>query len=125
MDTRTTQLLRALDPTSAELLVALLEEPRSEKILLEEFGSVPQATGHRKLQRLADAGLIRRNSHETSRGAPWIPTAPQPTTKFLSALFSLVDALEAVDQRDRNAIRDRLALSKPEEAELRLVEGSS
>lgn len=109
MDIRTTNLLKALDATAVDLLIVLLEKPLSQKALLEKVGGVTQSNAHKKLERLANAGLIRQQPGVRSRGRTWEVAAPAPTADLLTALLSLSDALDVVDQRERMALHERLA----------------
>lgn len=121
MDTRTSQLLSALDPLSADLLINLLPSARSEKELLRTIEGTPQPTGHRKLRSLAKAGMVRQDPTAQGRGQPWFVSAPQETGRLLNALFDLADALENTDRQERQRSRAELA-STFERPRLQLAE---
>ena len=108
MDIRTANLLRAIDATALEILVALLERPRSEKALVEDLENVAQSSAHKKLQRMEQAGLLRAPA-EGTRGQPWEVAAPLPTSAYVESLLALSDSLDAVDAQSRAVTRDRLA----------------
>jgi len=107
MDNRTANILRALDVTALELLVALLERARSEKDLVEGVENVTQSNVHKKLQRMERAGLVRAPA-EGTRGKPWEVAAPRPTAAFIQSLFALSDALDAADSESRANLSSRL-----------------
>jgi DNA-binding MarR family transcriptional regulator len=108
MDVRTSQILEALDPLGADLLLRLLQRPIAEKDLLRLVEHATQPTGHRRLRRLAKAGLIRRGGGPHARGRPWILVAPRETESVLTALLDLADRLEESDQVDRLTAREVL-----------------
>jgi hypothetical protein len=121
MDNRTSQLLGALDPLSADLLLILLEKGLSEKGLLLEVDGGQQSTVHKKLARLADVGLIRPTDQSRARGVPWIVAAPKETTDLLTALLALSDALDEADKRQRARDKGRLNRAVSQNPDLRLV----
>jgi DNA-binding MarR family transcriptional regulator len=122
MDARTTNLLRALDGTAVEILIALLESPLPEKALLKKVGGATQSAVNKKLQRLEQAGLIGRSpAAENKRGLPWSIIEPGPTATLLKAILSLATALDAVDQHTRQTKLDRLAKIKNAGPKLRVV----
>jgi predicted transcriptional regulator len=100
MDTRTSQLLDALDPLAADLLLALLERPRSEKELVLAVGA-SQPTVHRRLNGLAHVGVIDQSTTEGQRGQPWRVAAVDETKRVIAAMFDLTDTLEASDRQVR------------------------
>jgi DNA-binding transcriptional ArsR family regulator len=114
MDTRTTNLLRALDGTSLEILAALLENPLSEKSLVRVVKDATQPTIHKKLQKLEEVGLIKRPPFEGKRGLPWSVVAPQASANLLRAVLLLSEALDSADQQVRQGLLKRLdESSKP------------
>jgi predicted transcriptional regulator len=100
MDTRTSQLLDVLDPLAIDLLLAILERPRSEKELVLAIGA-SQPTVHRRLNSLAHVGIIDQPTAEGQRGQPWRVTAVGETKGVIAAVFDLADALEASDRQTR------------------------
>lgn len=108
MDVRTHQVLKVLDGTALELLAVLLEGPATEKALVEALPHMTQPTAHKKLSRLAESGIIRREPGDTTRGHPWIVVAPASTADALEAILTLADALDLVDQQRREGIRGRI-----------------
>ena len=58
MDARTANLLEALDPIAVELLTTLLAGPATETDLVKSISGATQPTIHRRLTRLAKAGLV-------------------------------------------------------------------
>jgi DNA-binding transcriptional ArsR family regulator len=123
MDIRTANLLRALDATAVDLLAVLIKRPLSQKALLREVDGVSQSNAHKKLERLADAGLIRQRLGETGRGQAWEVVAPGPTANLLAALLSLSDALDLVDRHARRSLQDRLGVDPNRDHGLRLLDG--
>lgn len=106
MDIRTSQVIAAIDPLAVDLLLNLLPGPLSEMALIESTSGATQPTGHRKMRRLGEAGIVRQDTE--GRGKPWRVSAPQETAVLLQALFDLVDGLEDLDSRERQDSRDRL-----------------
>jgi predicted transcriptional regulator len=123
MDTRTTLVLKALDGTAIELLAALIEAPATEKALLAALPEVTQSNAHKKLDRLADSGIIYRESGETTRGHPWMVVAPEVTADALDAILALADALDVADRQRRDRVRKQIA--KVGRSTLRVVEGQA
>lgn len=123
MDNRTANLLRALDATAVDLLAVLIEKPLPQKALLREVSGVTQSNAHKKLDRLAAAGLIRPRLGDTGRGQTWEVVAPEPTTNLLTALLALSDALDLVDRDARKRLRDRLDVERNPDHGLRLLRG--
>lgn len=112
MDARTIQISKALDGTAVELLFLLLERPDTEKGLVERAGDVAQPHAHKRLARLAEAGIINRD--HPSRGAAWVVTAPDETRALLTAFLDLGDALESADRQVRRQLRNQLGGSPPD-----------
>lgn len=121
MDNRTSQLLRALDPLSVDLLLILLEKELSEKALLLEIDGSQQPTVHKKLARLADVGLIRPADQSRARGFPWTAAAPRETADLLAALLALSDALDEADRRQRARDKGHLNRAVGRNPDLHLV----
>jgi len=121
MDSRTTQLLKALDGDAFDLLVEILARPGTEKELVERAGTLLQPTVHKKLDRLAQAGLIRKDKGAGGRGQPWEMVAPEATETCVRALLDLADALETADREARGDVRGRL--DPREQPRLRSVSG--
>lgn len=120
MDNRTTNLMRALDGTGLEILAALVEGPMSEKTLVGHVRSATQPTIHKKLQKLANVGLVKRPPTTGKRGLPWSVVAPQESTALLRAILLLSEALDSADQQVRQGLLQRLEeTSRPA---LRVVE---
>jgi hypothetical protein len=115
MDTRTAQLLRALDPLAADLLLDLLVRPAAEKELIQSFEGIPQPTAHIKLRRLKETGLIQQQPNVLGRGQPWSVAHPTETTDLLDALFTLADAVESSDRRLRKGARRKLIRARASE----------
>ena len=109
MDSRTNQLLRALDPASVDLLVLLARRSLSEKELVAASGGLNQPMVHKKLRRLVEVGLVRQSGVGAGRGRPWSLSVPQPTSDFLLAVLGLTDAVESVDNQDRRELRKSLS----------------
>lgn len=108
MDIRTSQVLTAIDPLAVDLLLNLLPNPVSEMELIEATEGATQPTGHRKLRRLADAGIVFQPEGAKGRGRPWAISAPLETAALLEALFSLADTLESSDRGRRDTAREKL-----------------
>ena len=110
MDTRTTQVLEALDGLSLDLLIELLGGSATEASLVENVaGGASQPTVHRRLTNLARSGLVQQapgTPHEPGR--EWRAVAPKSTGLFIEALLELTDALEAADRSKRKAAQQRL-----------------
>jgi DNA-binding transcriptional ArsR family regulator len=109
MDVRTSQLLKVVDAAAAELLLILLERDLSEKELVGVADGLPQPTVHKKLGRLAEAGVIKQGAYAPGRGSPWSVVAPKEVASFLAALFGLADALDQADASERAQARGRIA----------------
>lgn len=123
MDVRTSQLLRALDPLAVDVLLCLHRKELSEKALVEGMGGPHQPTVHKKLKRLADAGLVRQPGDAAGRGAAWVVAAPDETADLLAALLALANALDDADRRQRERTRARLlAAGSAKPAPLRVIE---
>jgi DNA-binding MarR family transcriptional regulator len=123
MDTRTAQILRALDPLTVDLLLELVQRPSAEKALVQAVEHGTQPTIHNKLRRLGEIGLIKRRSDASTRGRPWTVTQPEKTLDLLNALLALADAVEAADRTERAQIREKLARPQQDGPALRLVRG--
>lgn len=121
MDNRTSQLLRALDPLSVDLLLILLEQELSEKGLLLELDGARQPTVHKKLARLADVGLIQPADQSHGRGGPWTVTTPREAAGLLTAMLALSDALDEADKRQRARDKGRLNNAAGQNPDLHLV----
>lgn len=106
MDSRTTQVLRSLDPVSADILAALCGQSLPEKRLVEQLPDIPQPTLHKKLGRLAEADLIKRPAG--SRGQPWEVRAAGETKALLDALLALSDRLDELGRSERSLMRKQL-----------------
>ena len=114
MDDRTTRLLEALDPVGVELLLELLAESATEASLADSIGAT-QPTVHRRLRRLANAGLI---SHEVARphtpGLRWSINHPEQIDAVLQRIFDLADAIEKAEQTQRENAKRRLTQARAE-----------
>lgn len=122
MDLRTTQVLAVLDSTAVELLAELHGSASSEKELLKRLPHINQSHMHKRLARLAKAGLIERPgwTGEKGKGVAWQLVAPEPTADLLNALLGLADSLDQHDRGRRRKLRERL---KKEALPLKLVKG--
>lgn len=120
MDIRTSQVLAALDPLAVDLLLNLLSSPASEMGLIEATPGATQPTVHRKLRRLAEAGIISQAEDASGRGQPWRISTPTELKVLLQALFDLVDALDDQNRKERAAARQRLGVGR--QRRLRLVD---
>jgi hypothetical protein len=109
MDVRTSQLLKVVDAVAADLLLILLERDLSEKELVRAADGLLQPTVHKKLGRLAEAGVIKQGAYAPGRGSPWRVIAPREVAGFLTALFGLADALDEADASERAQARGRIA----------------
>jgi DNA-binding HxlR family transcriptional regulator len=121
MDVRTSQLLRALDPLAADVILHLLTNKSSEKELVEAIDGALQPTVHKKLRRLSEIGVVRQNIDASGRGSPWILTAPREVAGLLAALISLAEALDRVDRCERVRISEGLTMERTEMPTLRVV----
>lgn len=121
MDVRTSQLLRVLDPLATDLLLSLLEKDASEKELVRTIDGALQPNVHKKLKRLADAGVVQQKADAGGRGSPWTITAPDEVRDFLVALISLTESLDQADRQRRAQTRERLATAVAERPGLHVV----
>ena len=111
MDIRTSQVLTALDPLSVDLMLILLEAPLPETELIGKAAGATQPTGHRKMRRLANAGVVVQKD-PAGRGQAWYVSAPAEVEAFIGALFDLVDALEQRAHKDRQESRRKLGAKR-------------
>ena len=88
------------------LLAELLHGPRKERELRESMDDIPQPTLNRKLSRLEEAGLIRKQSLE--RKSPWQLAAAAETEQLLTSVLSLADKLDERDAQERAQLRTRV-----------------
>jgi DNA-binding HxlR family transcriptional regulator len=109
MDARTANLLEALDPIAVELLTTLLASPATETDLVKSISGATQPTIHRRLTRLAKAGLV---AHEPGMarapGRLWSLLHTQETEQLVTTLLALSDAIEDRDRAERDQTRRRL-----------------
>ena len=125
MDTRTGNLLRVLDRTALEILLALLEGPLTEKALLPSVENAGQPAVHKKLGQLERAGVIRRSPDEGKRGRLWSLVAPVPTADSIKGILGLADALDAADAAVREETRSRLNALSAFPSGLRIVKAGN
>jgi predicted transcriptional regulator len=113
VDDQTARILGALDPVGVELLLMLLAEPMTEASLVEAMVDVKQPTVHRRLARLADAGLI---VHEVgpphTPGLLWSVRHSQEIDAVLQRLLDLSDAVAEAGRAQRTEARRRLRLAR-------------
>jgi DNA-binding HxlR family transcriptional regulator len=110
VDLRTTQVLAVLDALAVEILLLLLDAPRSEKALLELLPDVKQSSLHKKLARMRQVGLIHRPgmTKVKGRGVEWQVASPETTAPAIAALLNLGETLDDRDREQRGEIRRRL-----------------
>lgn len=116
MDDRTTRILGALDGGGVDLLLALLDQSATEQELAD---MVPfsRSTVHRRLDALADAGLIGRapgSKHSPNR--PWEVAHTTETGALIQRLLDLADCTESVSTAARKESRDLLSRSRAVES---------
>jgi DNA-binding HxlR family transcriptional regulator len=106
MDLRTANLLDALDPLSVELLIVMLTGSATETDLVKSVAGATQPTVHRRLTRLAKAGLVE-HEQGTPRapGRPWSLVHVQETEQLVEALLALSDVAEDRDRAERDETR--------------------
>jgi DNA-binding HxlR family transcriptional regulator len=109
MDARTANLLEALDPIAVELLTTLLASPATETDLVKSISGATQPTIHRRLTRLAKAGLV---AHEPGMarapGRLWSLLHTQEIERLVTTLLALSDAIEDRDRAERDQTRRHL-----------------
>lgn len=115
MDDRTARILGALDPEGVELLLLLLAGSATGQELAEHV-PYSQPTVHRRLDTLADAGLIWRTAgtkHSPNR--PWEVAHATETDALMQSLLDLADCTESVSTAARKESRDLLSRSRAAE----------
>jgi DNA-binding IclR family transcriptional regulator len=121
MDDRTTRILGALDGGGVDLLLALLGRAATEQ---ELAGVVPfsRSTVHRRLEALADAGLIARaGGIKHSPNRPWEITHTAETDTLIQSLLDLADRAESASAAARQDSRALLNRSRASRSGLRAV----
>lgn len=122
MDTRTGQLLRALDATAAATLLEMLKRPATEAELRLIAEEPSQSTMNRRLTRMREAGLIHREPGKAKApGRLWTVVHPDETADLLDSLLSLAGAVEARDKKRREQARRELKRARASRAGLRVL----
>jgi DNA-binding IclR family transcriptional regulator len=113
MDDRTARILRALSPESVDLLLVLMGGSATEKQLVDAL-PYSLSTVHRRLDVLADAGLLWHEpgvKHEPNR--PWQVAHAAETDALMQSLLDLADRTESMSTAARKESRDLLSRSRP------------
>ena len=122
MDDRTTEVLEALDPVGASLLLELLAGPATEAELINAIDGLGQSTANRRLSKLARAGFVEQAPGKPrATGRQWRTIHPDVTSALLSAVLDVADAVDVRQKARRNAARARLERGSRERANLRVV----
>jgi DNA-binding MarR family transcriptional regulator len=109
VDARTAQILGTLKHPGAVFLSRLLEGPATEAELLEEATDVNQATANRRLDRLADLGVIQREPGQPKApGRRWSLVFAEESDNLVSAAVTLSEAIARREQEERDRLRRRL-----------------
>lgn len=106
-------MLDALDPVAVEILVELLGEPLTEAELTKAISAPSQPTAHRRLHRLARAGVIANepgNPHAPNR--LWTVLHPEETDALVTALLGLSAAIDARASMRRREAQRQLKLAR-------------
>jgi DNA-binding HxlR family transcriptional regulator len=120
VDDETASLIDELRHPGAALLLGLLEAELTEDELLQCAPDLSQSAVNRKLQRLAEKNLIRREAgSKQQKGLRWSLTFREETDEFLAAANKLAQcsverrreqvaetALRLHRSRDRRRLRD-------------------
>lgn len=125
MDTRTANLLDALDPVAVEILVELLREPLTEAELMDAVSASSQPTAHRRIQRLRKAGIVANEPgkpHAPNR--LWTVLHPAETDALLTALFGLSGAIDATAKTRRKEAERKLKLARAARLGIRKADDS-
>ena len=109
MDSQTRRIVEALDSGCVEMLLVLLGGAATEAAIVEEITDAKQPTVHRRLVRLADAGLV---VHEAGTphtpGLLWSVRHQQEVDAVLQRFFDLANAVAEAERAEREDAERRL-----------------
>jgi DNA-binding HxlR family transcriptional regulator len=109
VDRRTKEVIEAIDPVAASLLLRLLDGASTEIELLDGIAPHSQPTINRRLHRLEHAGLlVREDGSPHAPGRLWALAHPEETAAVLEKLLELSGAIDAIDRARREEAQKAL-----------------
>jgi transcription initiation factor IIE alpha subunit len=109
MDNQTKRIVEALDSGGVEVLLVLLAGAATEATIVGAITGAKQPTVHRRLVRLADAGLV---AHEAGTphtpGLLWRVRHQQELDAVLQRFFDLANAVAEAERAEREVAERQL-----------------